>query len=195
MDIEYRQIGILVPSFEQGDRKIVGAWARSQRATDVAVEVLDRKETLEAEPLLLEQVTGAIRFPEAGHVNPRTLVVALAVAVRRHGAIIVTDSPVHAILHKGSRVSGVRAGDGAVSTRAVVLTAGAWSGYFSEAPGIRIRLSPASGQLVLVRPEQGFPRHILSDDAYLIPTPQGRIILGTTVEFVDYDKRSTVSGV
>ncbi len=101
MDIEHRQIGILVPFFEQGDRKIVGAWARSQRETDVAVEVLDRKETLEAEPLLLEQVTGAIRFPEPGHVNPRTLVVTLALAARRHGEIVVTDSPVHAVLHRG----------------------------------------------------------------------------------------------
>ncbi len=89
----------------------------------------------------------------------------------------------------------MRAGDGAVNTRTVVLEAGAWSSHFCEALGIRIPVSPARGQLVLVRPEQGFARHILSNDAHLIPTPQGGIILGTTVEFVDYDKRSTVSGV
>ena len=36
---------------------------------------------------------------------------------------------------------------------------------------------------------------IFANEAYLIPTGQGNAILGTTVEFAGYDKRSTVSGI
>ena len=196
MDIEHRQIGILVPLFKQADPRISQAWARSRRGSGVVVEVLDRKQTLEAEPLLSDKVIGAIRYPEAGHVNARTLVLALAAAARRHGATISAGSPVHSIQREGDKVSGVRSGDGTISTRTVVLAAGSWSGLLGEALGIPIPVSPARGQLVLVRPGQGIPRHIVfSDDTYLIPTTQAEIIMGTTVEFVGYDKRSTVSGV
>lgn len=196
MDIEYRQIGILVPFFEQGDRRTLRAWARSQRGSGVAVEVLDRKETLAAEPLLSGKVTGAIRFPETGHINTRTLVMALAAAASQHGATIATGSPVQAILREGNKVSRVLSGGATVSTRTVVLAAGFWSSTFGEVLAIRIPVSPVRGQLVLARPEQGLPRHIVfSDDAYLIPTPQGEAILGTTVGLVGYDKRSTVWGV
>jgi glycine oxidase len=196
IDIEFRQIGIFVPFFEPGDRKTVHGWARLQRESGVAVEVLDWKGALEAEPLLADKVTGAIRLPESGHVNPRTLVGPLAAAARRHGGKIVTGSSVQAIIQADGRVSGVRSGDATVSTRTVILAAGSWSSHFADGLGIRIPVVPVRGQLLLVRPTLGLPRHIVfSDDAYLFPTPRGETILGITVESVGYDKRSTVSGV
>lgn len=196
VDIEYRQIGILVPFFREADRNALVARARWQRESGLSAEVLDRSDALKAEPLLSDKAEGAISFPEEAHVNSRTLVTALAAAAGRSGATFVTGCPAVGVMREGDKVSGVRTPIGTVSTRTVVLAAGPWSGPFGETLGLRIPVAPAKGELVLVRPDGRLPRRIIyAKQAYLIPTPQGEAILGTTVEFVGYDKRPTVAGV
>lgn len=196
MDIEYRQIGILVPSFREADRDTFVARARWQRERGLSAEILDRPDALKAEPLLSDKAEGAISFPEEGHVNSRILVMALAAAACRSGATFVTGCPAISVIPQGDKVSGVKSANGTVGTRTVVLAAGPWSGPFGETLGLRIPVAPAKGELVLVRPEGRLPRRIIyAKQAYLIPTPQGEAILGTTVEFVGYDKRPTVAGV
>jgi glycine/D-amino acid oxidase-like deaminating enzyme len=83
-----------------------------------------------------------------------------------------------------------------VSTETVVVAAGPWSNLLGESLGLSIPVSPAKGELLLVKPEGHLPQRIVySKQAYLIPTPRGEAILGTTTEFVGYDKRPTLAGV
>ncbi len=195
IEIEYRQIGILVPFFADSDREALFARARWQRASGLFAETLDRRQAIEAEPLLSDKVEGAISFPEEAHVNSRYLVMALAAGASQHGATFATGCPAITVIRDGDRISGVTSSGGTVSTRTVVLAAGPWSGLFGEALGLRIPVSPAKGELLLVRPEGRLPRQIIySKQAYLVPMPRGEGILGTTMEFVGYDKRSTLAG-
>jgi glycine oxidase len=195
MEIEHRPIGVLVPFFGDSDREALLARAKWQRERGLAVEMLDRREAIAVESLLSEKIEGAIGFPDEAHVNSRCLVVALADAAGRHGASFATGRPVTSVIRDGDKVAGVRCADQTVSTRTVVLAAGPWSGLFGEALGLSIPVSPAKGELLLVRPERRLPHRILySKHAYLIPTPRGEAILGTTTEFVGYDKRSTLAG-
>ena len=196
IDIEHRQIGILIPFFGDRDRDALLTRARWQRESGLRVEALDRREALAVEPLLSEKVEGAIILPEEAHVNSHALVMALAAAAGRHGATFATGCPAVAIIRDGTRVAGLTSGCGAVSTPTVVLAAGPWSSLFGEALGLRIPVAPGKGELLLVRPEGCLPRRIVySKQAYLIPTPRGEAILGTTTEFVGYDKRSTLTGM
>jgi glycine oxidase len=196
IEIEHRQIGILAPFFGDSDREALLARAGWQRESGLSVQVLDRREAIAAEPLLSDKVEGAVSFPEEAHVNSRSLVMALADAAGRHGASFATGRPVIAVIRDGDKVAGVRCADQTVSTRTVVLAAGPWSGLFGEVLGLSIPVSPAKGELLLVRPEGRLPHRIVySKHAYLIPTPRGEAILGTTTEFVGYDKRSTLAGV
>ena len=195
MEIEHRPIGVLVPFFGDSDREALLARAKWQRERGLAVEMLDRREAIAVESLLSEKIEGAIGFPDEAHVNSRCLVVALADAAGRHGASFATGRPVTSVIRDGDKVAGVRCADQTVSTKTVVLAAGPWSGLFGEALGLSIPVSPAKGELLLVRPERRLPHRILySKHAYLIPTPRGEAILGTTTEFVGYDKRSTLAG-
>ncbi|MEK6661821.1 MAG: glycine oxidase ThiO, partial [candidate division NC10 bacterium] len=196
IDIEHRQIGILVPFFGDSDREALLARARWQRESGLSVQALDRREAIAAEPLLSDKVEGAISFPEEAHVNSRGLVMALAAAAGKHGASFATGRPVTSVIRDGDKVAGVRCPGATVSTRTVVLAAGPWSGLFGEALGLSIPVSPAKGELLLVRPEGRLPdRIVYSKQAYLIPTSRGEAILGTTTEFVGYDKRSTLAGL
>jgi len=196
LEIEYRRIGILIPFFGDKDREVLLARAGWQQARGLLAETLDRRQAIAAEPLLSDKAEGAICFPEEGHVNSRALVMALAAAAGRRGAIFATGCPAIAVLRDGERVSGVRSASGTVSTRTVVLAAGPWSGPFAETLGIKVPVSPAKGELLLVMPESRLPRQIIySKQAYLIPTPRGEAICGTTTEFAGYDKRTTLAGV
>lgn len=196
VDIEYRQIGILVPFFREADLSARVARARWQRESGLSAEVLDRSDALKAEPLLSDTIEGAISFPEEAHVNSRALVTALADAAGRLGATFITGCPAVGVIRREDTLSGIRTANGTVSTKTVVLAAGPWSGPFGDTLGLRIPVAPAKGELVLVRPAGRLPRRIIyAKQAYLIPTPRGEAILGTTVEFVGYDKRPTVAGV
>jgi len=196
IEIQYRQLGILVPFFGEKDREILFARARWQREAGLRVDVLDRREATSQEPLLSEKVEGAFGFPEEAHVDSRALVMALAAAARRHGARFVTECPVVGLMRESEKVTGVRCVDGIVNSPTAVLAAGPWSGPLGQATGLRIPVRPAKGQLVLAALEGRLPgRIIYSKQAYLIPTSAADAILGTTTEFVGYDKRPTLDGV
>ncbi|MGH7409480.1 MAG: glycine oxidase ThiO, partial [Candidatus Methylomirabilis sp.] len=196
IDVEHRQIGILIPFFRESEQVALLAKAKWQRERGLGVETLDRREAIAAEPLLSEKIEGAVSFSEEAHVNSRTLVMALAAVARQHGASFATGCPATAVIRDGNKVAGIRSSRGAVSTPTVVLAAGPWSGVFAEVLDLQIPVSPAKGELLLVAPEGRLPRRIVySKQAYLIPTSRGEAILGTTMEFVGYDKRPTLAAM
>ena len=55
IDIEYRQIGILIPFFGESEQVALLARARWQRERGLSVQMLDRREALAAEPLLSDR--------------------------------------------------------------------------------------------------------------------------------------------
>jgi glycine oxidase len=196
IDIEHRRIGILLPFSDTATRERLLASAAWQREMGLKAEVLDRRSTISAEPLLADDVEGAVNFPDEAHVNSRALVTALAHAACRYGAVIAAGCPAITVVRNGDRVAGVNTGAGRVSTPMVVLAAGPWSGMFGESLNLSIPVSPAKGELLLVAPQGPLPRRIVySKHAYLIPTPRGEAILGTTMELVGYDKRPTMAGM
>src|SRR3990172_6143267 len=69
IEIEHRQIGILVPFFGDSDREALLARARWQRESGLSVQVFDRREAIAAEPLLSDKGEGAIGFPQEGPAN------------------------------------------------------------------------------------------------------------------------------
>jgi glycine oxidase len=70
----------------------------------------------------------------------------------------------------------------------VVNCAGAWSGLL---PPFTFPTRPVKGQmLALVGGPPNLPRHVIrTPDVYLVPRSNGRLIVGTTVEEVGYDKQ------
>jgi glycine oxidase len=67
---------------------------------------------------------------------------------------------------------------------------------FENSAGIRLPIVPAKGQIVVARLDSPALRHVVyGTAAYAIPRPSGEHIIGSTVEFVGYDKRVTVEGV
>ena len=81
----------------------------------------------------------------------------------------------------------------------VVLATGAWSGAAPWLPpSARPPVRPVKGQLVVLRggPEQVVSERIVTTErVYLVPRPDGRLVVGATVEERGFDLQVTAGGV
>jgi glycine oxidase len=123
--------------------------------------------------------------------NPR-LLKALRVAAEDRGVEIVERCEVTGLTRRGDRVSGVSTSQGEFEAEAVVVCGGAWSasilGELARVPEV----APVRGQMLLFRtPPQTVRRIVLAGARYVIPRRDGRVLVGSTVEHVGFDKSTT----
>jgi glycine oxidase len=178
------------------ESEAVGRRVEWQRARGLPAARLDAKEARDLEPGLCPEVRGAGWFPEDHHVNNTAATQALAAAAMRLGGEVRTDCAVLDLVGEGERITGVRTRNETVSAGTVILCAGAWMQQFETAAGIPLPILPAKGQMVVARLEPPALRHVVyGTAAYAIPRPSGEHIIGSTVEFVGFDKRVTVEGM
>jgi glycine oxidase len=83
---------------------------------------------------------------------------------------------------------------------AVVLCNGAWSGRTTWLPEeARPPVRPVKGEVIELRPREGAPppagRIVCSERVYLVPRPDGRLIVGATQEERGFDTVVTAGGV
>jgi len=73
-----------------------------------------------------------------------------------------------------------------------VAAAGAWTPALLLKLGWDMPIEPVRGQMILLKPKQRHPGHIvLESDRYLIPRRDGRILVGSTIEHVGFDESIT----
>ena len=76
-----------------------------------------------------------------------------------------------------------------------VIASGCWSGTVAAQLGSALPMEPARGQMVLAEAMPPILRHVIDGlGVYLVPRSDGKILIGATVEFVGYDKRTTLAG-
>jgi glycine oxidase len=195
MDIEYRELGHVVPVFDENEARAVTARVAWQANRGLHAVWLTAAEARELEPGLPATVRGAGWFPDDHHINSTTTTQALASAVIRLGGTVRVECPVVDLVRDGARVTGVRTAQETISAGEVVLAAGAWSGQFETSAGLSLPIFPAKGQIVVARLPQPALRHVVYQEVYVIPRAMGEHIIGSTVEYVGFDKRVTVEGI
>jgi glycine oxidase len=195
LDIEYRRIGHVVPAFGDDDARSVRARVAWQADRGLPAQWLTATEARQLEPGLPAEVQGVGWFPEDNHVNSTSTTQALASAVIRLGGQVRVECSVAALARDGDRITGVRTAHDTISAGEVVVAAGAWSGQFEADAGIPLPVVPAKGQIVVARLPQPTLRHVVYEDVYVIPRAMGEHIIGSTVEYVGFDKRVTVEGI
>ena len=101
-------------------------------------------------------------------------------------------------------VNDVRAGDvvevqtpsGSFRADRFLLAAGAWTEALLEPLGWKPGIRPVRGQIALLHTGTPLLRRILLWGArYLVPRPDGRVLVGSTEEDVGFSKRTTASAV
>jgi glycine oxidase len=195
MSVGYRALGTLEVALDDEHAKVLAARAERMQRHRLPVEVLDDAAVRRLEPALSPEVRGALFFPEEASLDPRLLARAVYVAAARAGATFVTGQ-VKRIAVEGGRAVGVDHDRGRIDAERVVLAAGSWSllveGHGLPAGAVR----PVRGQIAILdtRPPL-LSRAVFSGHGYLVPRPDGRILSGSTMEEVGFEKAVTAGGL
>lgn len=186
IDSEWENSGLLMLDTAQHPAAL--AWAAQQHE---AVETLPPVDLKNLEPALAPFQT-AVRFPAVAQIRNPYLLQALQHAARQMGIQMIEQCAARTLKIKGDHVAGVRTSQGDLEADGVVVAAGAWSSdILPSFPAVK-PITPARGQMLLLRAPPGEVRHItLHEGRYLIPRRDGRILVGSTVEHVGFDKTPT----
>src|SRR5262245_21769535 len=151
------------------------------------------------EPGLATAVTGGAHAPGEATVDPPRLVAALLAALERSGAEVHSGAEVVAGAAGGAGWRLETADGRSFEAPEVVLTAGCWSAGMDWLPSeARPPVRPVKGEILTLRGSESEPaceRIVAGERAYLVPRPDGRLILGATTDERGFDTTVTAGGV
>jgi glycine oxidase len=199
IDSGYRSCGTLAIAIDRDDAELLKRLHRFQRSLGLEAEWLRASECRKLEPGLAPRLAGGIRSRIDHQVNPRSLTAALVRALERaNGELRPGTAATLAV--EGERVSGVVLESGErVAAGEVVVAAGWRSGTIAGLPataGVPVR--PVKGQILRLRGPATAPvasRVVRTPEVYLVPRPDGELIVGATVEERGPDETVTAGGV
>jgi glycine oxidase len=127
-------------------------------------------------------------------VDPRALGHAALQAAQKLGIEVVVNAHADLLHAEAGQVAGVTASGNTYICPVVINCAGAWAGQFGPHP---IPTRPVKGQMLAVKAPRRRPlRHVVrAPEAYLVPRSDGRIVIGTTVEEKEFDKKADVATI
>jgi len=197
IDIGYRQTGLLRPCFQDEEAAALEARFAWQRERGLRLAWLDGKEAREHEPALTEKTRRALHFPDDGQLDPRPYLRALSLAAIRAGAEFVSGAYVRRVQHDGSRTLGVDVEGGAIAAGRVVIAAGSWSALVEGTGLPTLAVRPMRGQMVQLetRPPAVRGTIVSPRGGYVVGRADGRVLCGSTMELVGFEKAVTAGGL
>jgi len=200
----YRETGTLAVAADADARAELRDLHAFQTSLGLAAQWLTGRECRALEPMLAPGVTAGLHVAGDHQVDNRVLAAALLAAADRTG-VDLWRCRVREVLLAGDRVIGVRLDDDDVlSAGHVVLAAGCWSSRIGGLPPALLPpVRPVKGQILRLRVPAGNPRllgrtvrgNTRGSHVYLVPRPDGEVVVGATTEEQGYDTRVTAGGV
>jgi glycine oxidase len=195
IDIEFLRSGTLSVFFNPDDAADLIGLADRRVKRGFSAEVLTAEQAWALEPALSRSIVGAVLFPEDAQVRNPKMVAALAKGAAKFGAKFQLGNPVTGFVREEGRVIGVVVNGETLYADAFVIAAGCWTGALTAQLDVPMQIEPVKGQIVLVETMPPLFQHTIDGlGIYIVPRADGKILLGATVEFVGYDKDTTVDG-
>ncbi|GAB6042716.1 glycine oxidase ThiO [Endothiovibrio diazotrophicus] len=187
IDPEFTRSGLLILDLEERARALAWAAGHEARLEEVAGRALR-----DVEPRLAEGFERGLWLPEVGQLRNPRLLKALRHTLAPCGVRVEEDCEVTGLVVRGERVVGVEGAAGRVDAERVVVAGGAWSAGLLEGFGGEVKVRPARGQMILFKTVPGhLQRMVMREGRYLIPRRDGRVLAGSTLEYVGFDKSTT----
>jgi len=195
IDVGFLPCGLLKVAFGEEEGQELAAIVAWQKAMGLRADLLAGGDARALEPALSPGAFAAAHFPDDAQVDNRLLVRALSIAAARAGAAFKSGF-VRGVIADQGRATGVDLDGEVLRANAVVVAAGSWTGLV---PGIGLspqRVRPVRGQMVQLGLRLPAFRHVLfCKSGYLVPRQDGRVIAGSTMEWVGFEKNVTVQGL
>jgi len=134
----FRRTGLLYASTNASDVAQWEAWGRIARDYGVETHMLNGRELGERLPGNQRRWLGGVWSPHDGRAEPELATSAMARAVQRSGGVIMQDCAVRELDIAAGRIAGVVTERGRISSEAVLVAGGAWSGMLLRHHGVKI---------------------------------------------------------
>jgi glycine oxidase ThiO len=195
----YSVTGLLRVGFREWEDELFAtqlALAKSRCPADVEEVGVDEAR---ARFPALGEIRHAWYAPRAARVDGRSITAALLDAAVAAGLEIV-HTTVDLVEGVGTRATAVHTGATSIPCDAVVIAGGAWTPALAACFDVEIPVRPVRGQIVHLRLpgvetwDWPIVSPILSQ--YLVPWPEGRVVVGATLEpDAGFDARPTAAGM
>ncbi len=181
-DIEYRQGGYLLMSYDEDEAALFEKNVRMQKEEGLDVEILTPRMVRERYPFInTEGLILATFCRTDGHANPHKANFGYVFAAKRLGVEIFTHTKVEGIDVQNGRVIGIQTSKGYFECEAVVNAAGEYSREVGKMAGIDIPTTSYRHQIFVTEAfEDFFPFMAISfsGNFYMRQTLHGQMIMG-----------------
>ncbi|NOX75619.1 MAG: glycine oxidase ThiO [Gammaproteobacteria bacterium] len=187
IDVEWVQSGLVI--LDEDQHAAANAWTKQFSSNLLS---LDEHSLHDIEPALGAGRHSGLWMPDVAQIRNPRLMQALHQDLLARGVRIAEDTEVTHLLTRKGRIQGVRTEYSEINAQRVVIASGAWSATLLKDLGHQLPVTPVRGQMVLFRgqPDQ-LQRIVLSRGHYAIPRRDGRVLVGSTMEEVGFDKTIT----
>jgi glycine oxidase len=193
-DIALTRGGIVHVALDAGEADALRREAEAQRGLGLDAEWWEPADVRRHVPHIGEEVTGALFAPRDASVDVKAVHTGLLADAERAGVELELEAGAESVRTHGSRVAGVKAASGEFTAPHVVVAAGAWSPKLLGLPRA-LPVEPVRGQIAQATWPAGEPKAILfGPEGYIVPR-WGTAILGSTMEHVGFDTRTSAEGI
>lgn len=194
-NVEYRPDGAMEVFWEGDVREEISTLLAVYHGVGLRAQALTGERAKELEPALMEEVQGGVLRPDESSLDNRALTQATLEAAKRKGVEIFAGNGATGIWKESTRCKGLQLASGNVEAKWTIIAAGCFSAKI-EGAAPYAPVSPAKGQMAVLRCEAVNIQHVLwSENIYLVPRNDGRILAGSTVERIGFDHDVTAGGM
>lgn len=191
VDAELIQSGLLM--LDDEPEKAI-EWAEKWSSN---LQLIDKKEVFEIEPELAEACIGnkkTIWMPDIRQVRNPRLVKAMKQYLLKCGVHFLEQTEVTGFTQNTNKITGIKTNKGELEADKVLIAGGAWSANLLKNIEINIDVEPVKGQMILFKSKPDkIKRIVLSQDRYVIPRKDGRVLVGSTLEHTQFEKVPTMA--
>ena len=188
IDPEFRSGGLLTLRVEDEEEALAWAEKHQRPLTRVDKDFIYQTETNIApgkEQAIWMPEVGSIRNPRLGQALKRSLEL-------RDNVRIIEGVEVKAIREMDGHVIGVDTANSVLSADKVIIASGAWSSGILKGVLPDMPIEPVRGQMLVYKAQLGLvDRVVMLDGRYVIPRNDGRILVGSTLEYTGFEKQTT----
>ena len=187
IDPEFLPSGMLI--LGDYDHEKPEPWSRR---FDVEMHAVDSNKIRVLAPEVSSDLEQGWWLPAVHQVRNPRLVNLLKAYLINSGITLVENEAVKEILTDHGTAIGVRTHTATYQADSTLIAGGAWTAQILETTGVKLDIKPIKGQMLLFHGPAQTIRHItLSEDRYIIPRLDGRVLVGSTTEETGFDKSTS----
>ncbi len=187
IDPELSKTGLLMLHAEDELRAL--DWAQTHQHW---MQKVERDFIYEKEPNLGQGFERGLWMPHVCSVRNPRLGRAIKVALAKQANIAIFENQPVIKINKEKEIFTVTTDTAQFNATKLIVAAGAWTNEVLQLMGFSLPIQPVRGQMLLFHPEKSIlKRIVLTEGKYVIPRKDGRVVVGSTLEHVGFDKSTT----